>query len=127
MARLLAAPPAVPPTEAIPTVPGMPARTPSRDAHARARRRRRRDDHEDDTRRRAAYGRYDYAGTYGRSYRHDPYDDYDDPDDGYAESYPRPLAVGDPRAEDDYDDDDEAATTTARSASSGARPHRPRP
>ena len=108
MARLLAAPPAVPPTEAIPTVPGMPARTPAAaptPEHTGAVD----DDHEDDTRRRAAYGRYDYAGTYGRSYRQDPYDDYDDPDDGYAESYPRPLGVGDPRAEDDYDDDDEGS------------------
>ena len=143
MARLLAAPPAVPPTEAIPTVPGMPARTPTAaptPEHAGAVND---DDHEDDTRRRAAYGRYDYAGTYGRSYRHDPYDDYDDPDDGYAESYPRPLAVGDPRAEDDYDDDDEgsdddgevgviwrAATPpapVAGPASHPAAPHAPAP
>jgi hypothetical protein len=108
VARLLAAPPAVPPTEAIPTVPGMPARTPAAaptPEHTGAVD----DDHEDDTRRRAAYGRYDYASTYGRSYRQDPYDDYDDPDDGYAESYPRPLGVGDPRAEDDYDDDEEGS------------------
>ena len=40
----------------------------------------------------------------------------DDPDDGYAESYPRPLGVGDPRDEDDYDDDDGA---TARDGEVG--------
>jgi hypothetical protein len=109
VARLLAAPPpAAPPTEAIPTVPGMPARTPAappapeHDDDAD-------DDDDYDSRRRPAFGRYDYAGTYGRNrgFRRDTYadyDDYDDADDDYADD--RPLPVGDPRADDDYDDDD---------------------
>ena len=58
-------------------------------------------------RRMPGFGRYDYAGIYGRGrvFRRDTDDDYDDADDGYADD--RPLPVGDPRTEDDDDYDDD--------------------
>ena len=92
-ARLLADPSPAPPTEAIPTVPGMPARRPT--AAPVPEHRATADDDDADG---PGYGGYDYAGTYGRS-RANSYDDDDDHDDrpGAAGGYRRSAGYGDDR------------------------------
>lgn len=109
VARLLAAPPAPPPTEAIPTVPGMPARTPAAAPPP--------DEGDSYPPRPRNGGGYHYAGTYGpnRGYLPADYDDDDDEaDDARVPDY------GDTQADDDYDDyDDDRADGSGDGAEDG--------